>query len=175
MRWTRSNEIIGAGQSIDRERPLAGARPVAGAHGNRRSGVRRCASWPRAAAICMAWRWTSVLEVSPEVHFSEPDASHLYRIAQEALTNAARHGHASRVEIALSAARHAFLLCVSDDGEGLPKPAAPYVGMGLNIMKYRAGMIGARFEIVSRMPRGTVVRVTGEQSLRAAPNRPASI
>jgi signal transduction histidine kinase len=110
-----------------------------------------------------------LLEVSREVHFSEPEANHLYRIAQEALSNAARHGHASHVEIALSAARRAFLLCVSDDGEGMPKPKAPYTGMGLNIMKYRAGMIGAKFEIVSRKPRGTVVRVTGEQSLTAAP------
>jgi signal transduction histidine kinase len=114
-------------------------------------------------------------EVSPEVNFSEPEANHLYRIAQEALTNAARHGHASHVEIALSAARHAFSLCVSDDGEGMPKPQAPYTGMGLNIMKYRAGMIGAKFEIVSRKPRGTVVRVIGEQSLTAAPSRPTTI
>jgi signal transduction histidine kinase len=110
-----------------------------------------------------------LLEVSPEVHFSEPEANHLYRIAQEALTNAARHGHASHVEIALSAAQHAFLLCVSDDGEGMAEHAAPYTGMGLNIMKYRAGMIGAKFEIVSRKPRGTVVRVTGEQSVTAGP------
>jgi signal transduction histidine kinase len=108
-------------------------------------------------------------EVSPEVRFSETEASHLYRIAQEALSNAARHGHASHIEIALSAARHAFLLCVSDNGEGVPKPTAPFTGMGLNIMKYRAGMIGAKFEIVSRRPRGTVVRVTGEQSPTAAP------
>ena len=115
------------------------------------------------------------LEVSPEDHFSEPEANHLYRIAQEALTNAARHGHASRVEIALSATHHAFLLCVSDDGEGMAEDAAPYTGMGLNIMKYRAGMIGAKFEIVSRKPRGTVVRVTGERSLTAAPSRPTSI
>jgi signal transduction histidine kinase len=115
------------------------------------------------------------LEVSPEDHFSELEANHLYRIAQEALTNAARHGHASRVEIALSATRHAFLLCVSDDGEGMAEDAAPYTGMGLNIMKYRAGMIGAKFEIVSRKPRGTVVRVTGERSLTAAPSRPTSI
>jgi signal transduction histidine kinase len=116
-----------------------------------------------------------LLEVSPAVHFSEPEANHLYRIAQEALTNAARHGHASHVEIALSAARHAFLLCVSDDGEGILEPAAPYAGMGLKIMKYRAGMIGGRFEIVSRKPRGTVVRVTREQSLTVTPSRPTSI
>jgi len=114
-------------------------------------------------------------EVSPEVHFSETEASHLYRIAQEALSNAARHGHASHIEITLSAARHAFLLCVSDNGEGMTGRTAPYTGMGLNIMKYRAGMIGAKFEIVSGRPRGTVVRVTREQSLTAAPSRPAAI
>ena len=113
-----------------------------------------------------------LLEVSPEVHFSETEANHLYRIAQEALSNAARHGHACHIEIVLSAAHNAFLLCVSDDGGGLAEHGAPYTGMGLNIMKYRAGMIGAKFEIVPRRPRGTVVRVTGEQSLTAAPGRP---
>ena len=136
---------------------------------------RRCKNSPRVAVICTLLEVDVLLEVSPEVHFSEPEANHLYRIAQEALTNAARHGRASRVEIALSAARHAFLLCVSDDGEGMAEDAAPYTGMGLNIMKYRAGMIGAKFEIVSRKLRGTVVRVTGEQSPTAAPSRPSSI
>ncbi len=113
-----------------------------------------------------------ILEVAPEVHFGETEANHIYRIAQEALTNAARHGHASRIEIALSASRQAFLLVVSDDGEGIAPPATPYSGMGLNIMKYRAGMIGAKFEIVPRRPRGTVVRVIGEQTLKAALSRP---
>jgi PAS domain S-box-containing protein len=109
------------------------------------------------------------LDVGPEVNFGDIEASHLYRIAQEALTNAARHGHASHVEIALSAARHAFLLSISDDGEGMGVPEGPYTGMGLKIMKYRAGMIGAKFEIVPRKPRGTVVRVIGEQSASAGP------
>jgi nitrate/nitrite-specific signal transduction histidine kinase len=40
--------------------------------------------------------------------------------------------------------------------------------MGLKIMKYRAGMIGAKFEISPHEPRGTVVRVLGEQPLKAA-------
>ena len=44
------------------------------------------------------------------------------------------------------------------------KPAA---GMGLKIMKYRAGMIGAKVEIGPNMPRGTIVRVTGEQPARS--------
>ncbi|MGC1522422.1 MAG: PAS domain-containing protein [Steroidobacteraceae bacterium] len=116
-----------------------------------------------------------VWEVAPDVHFSEAEANHIYRIAQEALTNAARHGHGSRIEIAVSASRQAFLLVVSDDGEGITPPATPYSGMGMNIMKYRAGIIGAKFEIVPRKPRGTVVRVIGEQTLKAALTRPTHL
>jgi PAS domain S-box-containing protein len=98
----------------------------------------------------------------PEPNLDETDASHLYRIAQEALTNAARHGHATLVDIFLHAAGRTFLLCITDNGEGIQMPSSPYTGMGLKIMKYRAGMIGANFEIAPDAPRGTVVRVTGE-------------
>jgi PAS domain S-box-containing protein len=98
----------------------------------------------------------------PETNLDVTDASHLYRIAQEALTNAARHGHATLVDIFLHAAGSTFLLCITDNGEGIKVPISPYTGMGLKIMKYRAGMIGAKFEIAPNEPRGTVVRVTGE-------------
>jgi signal transduction histidine kinase len=99
----------------------------------------------------------------PYFHLDETNASHLYRIAQEALTNSARHGHATRVNIFLQVTPSTFLLCVTDDGEGIQLPMSPYSGMGLKIMRYRAGMIGAQFEIAPHEPRGTVVRVTGEQ------------
>ena len=89
------------------------------------------------------------------------DATHLYCIAQEALTNAARHAHATRVDIALSGAGKGVLLRISDDGVGIQPSESSYSGMGLNIMKYRAGMVGARLEIAAREPRGTVVRVVG--------------
>jgi signal transduction histidine kinase len=107
-------------------------------------------------------------EVWPKLTLDETDASHLYRIAQEALTNSARHGHATLVDIFLLATRNTFLLCITDDGEGFRVPTSPYTGMGLKIMKYRAGMIGAKFEIAPNEPRGTVVRVSGEQPLTAA-------
>ncbi|HKN10540.1 MAG TPA: ATP-binding protein, partial [Pseudomonadota bacterium] len=102
-------------------------------------------------------------EVWPQLTLTEADASHLYRIAQEALTNAARHGHASKVEILLSVTTNGFLLRIADDGAGIGSADLPVTGMGLKIMRYRAGMIGARFEIGSNAPRGTVVRVIGEQ------------
>ena len=107
-------------------------------------------------------------EMWPELNLDETDASHLYRIAQEALTNSARHGHATRVEILLLVTGNTFLLCIIDNGEGFRPPMSLYTGMGLKIMKYRAGMIGAKFEIAPNEPRGTVVRVTGEQPMTAA-------
>ncbi len=107
-------------------------------------------------------------EVARDLQFDETGATHLYRIAQEALNNAARHGHAALVDIVLVATGSSFSLSVSDDGEGMGELKSSYTGMGLNIMGYRAGMVGARLEIASREPRGTVVRVIGERSLGAA-------
>jgi signal transduction histidine kinase len=97
---------------------------------------------------------------------TEASASHLYRIAQEALTNAARHGHASKVDILLMVNRNTFLLRITDDGVGITNPGKPVVGMGLKIMRYRAGMISAKIEISSSAPHGTIVKVSGEQPSR---------
>jgi PAS domain S-box-containing protein len=99
----------------------------------------------------------------PYFNLNETDASHLYRIAQEALTNSARHGHATRVDIFLLVTPTTFLLRITDDGEGIQLPMSPYSGMGLKIMRYRAGMIGAQFEIAPHAPRGTEICVAGEQ------------
>jgi PAS domain S-box-containing protein len=103
----------------------------------------------------------------PELRLDETAASHLYRIAQEALTNAARHGHASRVEILLGVTDHHYELQVIDDGEGLPRTPAAAGGLGLRIMNYRARTIGAKLEIGPNEPRGTRVRVIGEQRAAA--------
>jgi signal transduction histidine kinase len=106
-------------------------------------------------------------EIWPEITLSETNASHLYRIAQEALTNAARHGHAHKVDILLMVTRNTFLLRITDDGVGLRRTSAPTTGMGLKIMRYRAGIIGAKIEFGGNKPQGTIVRVTGEQPARA--------
>ena len=106
-------------------------------------------------------------EIWPEITLSETSASHLYRIAQEALTNAARHGRASKVDILLMVTRNTFLLRITDDGVGIGDSVKPVTGMGLKIMRYRAGMIGAKIEIGANVPHGTIVRVSGEQPARA--------
>jgi signal transduction histidine kinase len=87
-------------------------------------------------------------------------ATHLYRIAQEAINNAIKHGKAREVDVRLRRDSNSAQLVVSDDGLGLPKDLAPNGGMGLQIMKYRAGMIGGSLEIRPANGRGAAVVCT---------------
>jgi signal transduction histidine kinase len=87
-------------------------------------------------------------------------ATYLYRIAQEAVTNAVRHGHVSRVNVSLSRLHADLILSISDDGVGLPGFMPEDHGLGLRIMASRAGMIGATFS-VSNKPEGGVIVVCG--------------
>ena len=79
-------------------------------------------------------------------------ATHLYRIAQEAINNALKHSHASHVHVALADDHGQISLTVTDDGVGIPQD--PFGGgMGLRIMKYRADLMGAVLS-VDRLPGG---------------------
>jgi signal transduction histidine kinase len=83
-------------------------------------------------------------------------AAHLYRITQEAVRNAARHGKARHVEIALVSQPGVTRLSVTDDGIGLsPETRAASPGMGLRIMAHRAAMMGAEFSVESPEAGGT--------------------
>jgi signal transduction histidine kinase len=80
---------------------------------------------------------------------------HLYRIAQEAVNNALKHARASRITISLGQNARRLLLRVADDGVGLPP--TPVAGVGLGLMRHRAGIIGAKLEIDSRPRAGVTV------------------
>jgi PAS domain S-box-containing protein len=84
-------------------------------------------------------------------------ANHLYRIAQEAVHNAIRHGKAKRIAIRLQGSDGGGLLCIQDDGCGIAEDALNQTGRGLHIMRYRAGMIGGTLEIARMGDRGTTV------------------
>jgi two-component system, NarL family, sensor histidine kinase UhpB len=84
-------------------------------------------------------------------------ATHLYRIAQEAVTNAIKHGKAGAVEISLTNTDGKTLLSVSDNGIGFKPAAATGVGMGLRTMQYRAGIIGAALLVQAQAKGGTRV------------------
>jgi signal transduction histidine kinase len=84
-------------------------------------------------------------------------ATHLYRIAQEALTNAIKHGHVSQVTVGLSRLDGDLILSVTDDGTGLPESIPEDRGLGLRIMASRAGMIGGTFSVKNRNEGGAIV------------------
>lgn len=81
---------------------------------------------------------------------------HMYRIAQEAVFNAAKHSQATHLWIHLIGGRDHIILTISDDGTGF-RPSMPKGGMGLGIMNYRASVIGATLQIRRRAHRGTRV------------------
>ncbi len=84
-------------------------------------------------------------------------STHLYRIAQEAVNNAMRHGRASEITITLSAGGGQGTLTIEDDGPGFSASGTNNSGMGLRIMNYRARMIGGSIRIQKGEPRGTSV------------------
>src|SRR2546428_4993925 len=87
-------------------------------------------------------------------------ATHLYRIAQEAINNATKHGKARNVEMRLSANSSAMGLSIADDGTGFSKTEKDRNGVGISIMRYRANMVGGEFEIEERPKGGTIVSCT---------------
>jgi signal transduction histidine kinase len=87
-------------------------------------------------------------------------AGHLYRIAQEAVNNAVKHSGASEVILQLTKDNGAVHLVISDNGKGLPKSPKAGQGIGLQIMKHRASVIGAELEIKSRTGKGVTVTCT---------------
>jgi signal transduction histidine kinase len=96
-------------------------------------------------------------------------ALHLYRIAQEAISNAIRHGRSSRIRLTLSSNGLVHRLSVCDDGCGLPAAGLRQEeGMGLKIMQYRASMIGGKLSVEDRRQGGVRVRCSFAPPLQGA-------
>ena len=142
---------------------------------------------------------------SPVLIHNHSVATHLYRIAQEAVSNAIKHGKARQVDINLlsdvggkrgsrsknrttapatpeggvvcegtavgataSAPRGRIVLVVQDNGLGLPKILPKNQGMGLRIMRYRAGMVGASLAVQTEPAGGASVICSLPEAPRAA-------
>ena len=104
-------------------------------------------------------RCTCVCDAGTLLH-DNAVATHLYRIAQEAVANAVRHGRAGTIAIGLAVSRaDEIVLTVADDGVGLWQAPADADGIGIPAMKYRARVIGGTLTIEpGRSGRGTSVR-----------------
>ena len=91
---------------------------------------------------------------------SDDAVTALFRIAQEALTNVARHADASEVSVDLTFKDRTVCLYVQDDGRGLDVETAGHSGtLGLRVMRERALDAGGRLEISSSPEAGTAIRV----------------
>jgi two-component system sensor kinase FixL len=91
------------------------------------------------------------------VPLSDPiTANHLFRIAQEAVTNAIKYCGGSQIGVSLSRNKRELILSITDDGKGI-NPKDGRCGAGLTIMEYRCNAIGGILDVSPRHPRGTRV------------------
>ena len=84
-------------------------------------------------------------------------ATHLFRIAQEAGTNAIKHGQPKRLLIRLTQTPKQMTLTIHDNGLGMTNWAQRKTGMGMNIMRYRAGIIGGLLTFRNDAAGGAIV------------------
>lgn len=94
---------------------------------------------------------------SPVLIHDSAVATHLYRIAFEAVRNAIQHGKPSRIGISLFERGGQLKLTVEDDGVGLPETRQDGGGLGIRIMAHRAAIIGGSFAIEPAPTGGTIV------------------
>ena len=95
---------------------------------------------------------------SPVLIANATSAMHLYRIAQEAVSNAIRHGKPKRIVISLDESKAGVTLSVEDDGAGLPENWQNGPGLGTRIMAHRAAIIGGTLSLEPNLTGGTLVR-----------------
>lgn len=92
---------------------------------------------------------------APRIDISQ----HLYRIVQEALNNAVKHGRPRKILVDVTTDRDETTFLIKDDGIGFSADSGPKKGMGLQIMKLRAKVVGADLDIQSKPKGGTTICV----------------
>ena len=114
------------------------------------------------ALLELATNTEKIFQIQCRCDFDEPVAihdhavaTHMFRIAQEAVSNAIKHGRARKIVITLKNLPGRIRLNISDNGTGLKKQSPNHKGMGLRIMQSRASMIGGSMAIDSK-PEGGV-------------------
>src|SRR6185503_10762854 len=84
-------------------------------------------------------RISCTVEATPGLEVSDnPSAEQIYRLVQEAVSNAAKHGRAKNIVISLTAKQTGTVVKVQDNGTAIPRTALDRPGMGIRIMRYRA-------------------------------------
>lgn len=95
------------------------------------------------------------------IHFDDPTSlTHLFRIVQEATSNAVKHGNASQVQIDMQADNTKVTIKIEDDGTGFASDWDQHKGLGVRIMKFRSRLIGANLEIAESNIGGAAIIIT---------------
>jgi signal transduction histidine kinase len=141
-------------QAIDNTRQLArGLHPVAAERAGLMSALKKWAS-----EVEELFHIRCRFQCQQRVYVDDVNvATHLYRIAQEAVNNAIRHGRCREITISLSARSGTGTLSVADNGTGFTREPDKQPGMGLSIMNYRADMLGGSLKIHSQENGGVKV------------------
>ncbi len=111
-----------------------------------------------AANVSRMFKVRCAFECDSSPVINDTAATHLYRIAQEAVHNAIRHGKPGQIIISLAARKDRVELTIEDDGDGLPDDWQKHRGLGTRIMAHRAAMIGGTFSIEPNSTGGTFVK-----------------
>lgn len=137
----------------------------------------------RAALVALCRRTSETFGIRVDLRTDPQDAdisdrltseaqAHVYRIVQEALTNAVKHAQPTRITVAMEADRHGVTLTVADNGQGMPPlpesrrwpgrraatpPASTVRGVGLSAMHERADLIDAQLTLRSVPGKGTTI------------------
>jgi signal transduction histidine kinase len=111
---------------------------------------------------------------SPVLIHDTATAGHLYRIAQEAVGNAVKHGKARNILIRLEVGEENTVLSIKDDGTGLPEMLPKHRGIGLRIMAHRSAMIGGKFNARRDETGGTLItcELRAEAGFKKPPKTP---
>ncbi len=95
------------------------------------------------------------------IHFDDPTSlTHMYRIVQEATSNAVKHGSASKVAISMEYDDTKLVVKIEDNGTGFTKDWDKQKGLGVRIMKFRSRLIGANLEIENNSKGGATIIIT---------------
>ena len=98
----------------------------------------------RQSGVRVALKW----QLAPELEFPPEEATHLLRIAQEAVSNALRHAEARSVQVTMCNDDAFATLSISDDGRGFPDAQEPQRGLGLKTIRFRASVLRGDLQIL---------------------------
>jgi PAS domain S-box-containing protein len=113
------------------------------------------------------------VEAQAPLRLSLERSEHLYRVVQEAVTNALKHARAAHIRLRVAVTPELVQVSIEDDGIGLQAAAGPAGGIGMRSMVLRAAAVGASVEVLGRPGGGTVIRCECPQQERLLTRQPA--